>query len=1175
MTTVNGIASAASTLFAPQAAPGAMTVAAALSTLKARPGASVDIVDTVANIQKNLDALQGLAARITSLETGDTARQLQVGAGSYQRNAAILAKWGAGDGQTVEVANVGAAAATALVAAKPAWVTSITVADGSGNLQRNLDALQALVTGGNLRQIVHTGPATPMKITAAQLVANQDALGAIKNQAYALAITDATVSHTLGLDGQSALGSNPKIKSIAVKDGTDAIEANLDALQRVGLKLKSISQTDADNPLTLTGAQYWQNAVAIGKILTNVQLDVIRASAAQTAQLAANQKVVTISVADTAANIARRWGLMDRLADSLTAIEVTDAGNPVTITGDQLSAGSELLAKFAGSGSPPYQLAVTGVKAGQAATVAAIENVSSVKVADTAANIVAHLDALHGVGEAGLLQGIGLTGKNLTLTVGAGRLLGDPLAATQAVLGKIGNGAWRLAVTDVDLADLDTISAHARVVAMDVKGSGDEIASRLDTLFQLGKKLTRIQQTDSGGAIDVTQAAFETRSSVLAKIDGGYTVNVSGVSAAKALATAMNSHVATLAVADTGKSLAAHWGGLRSLGAALSGVSKTDEGSLSLTASAYLSGVNDGLVAKFGAEQAFALRNASVAQALQLAEDDAVDRIDITDDGSAVAEQMAELSTLQGGGKLQQITLNAGATGIALQAGELAAAQDVLGLIQGGRYSLAVDEVDVADAAALLAANPKIARMKVQGSAAGIVEHLADLTAAGHKLVSLVQTDAAEAVLSLTGNAFDQNRSTLAKIVGGYQADLTEVAAAKAATLAGSLRVRSLQVQDTGANLAATWGQLGTLGNKLADITQTDDAALQLKMSQWTSGQGLVGKFASPLAVSVSGAGVADIATLSADDAVQAFQLADIADALSAAWDSLAGETKLTQIRITDPATALAMSAETLAASTDRLALITDGNYRLALGGVAVADAAMLAADTHVASMEVTGSGEEIAAAFDTLAGLSTLQSLTLSDDNGTLSLTAAQVLGGSATLGRITNPYQIAATGAALADLEALQALNEVSTIALSDSTANVAAAFDDLLAMGSQLASLSFTDDTPVLALTQAAWTDGATVLAKVDGAYQADLSAVAAGSVDTLAAEATVRQLSVADTADALATQWATLVAAWDGGNGKLAAVQLSDDNPLSLTEAQQADGAAMIAALLPDETIVTVG
>lgn len=1175
MTTVNGIASAPAPAFGAQAAPGAVSVATALSTLKLKPGSTVAISDSLANIQKNLDALNGVAGRITGLATTDATQQLSISATGYQRNGAILALWGAGDGHTVEVTNVSAANATSLVAAKPAWVSSITVADGSSNLARNLDALQTLAAAGSLRQIVHTGPATAMKVTAAQVQANQGALSIIKNGAYALAVTDATVSDTLGLDGQAALGSNLKVKSIAVKDGTDAIEANLDALQRVGLRLKSISQTDTDNPITLTGAQVWQNAVTLGKILTGYQLDVVRATSAQAAKLASNQKVVTIAVADTAANIARRWALMDRLADSLTSIEVTDADNAVTITGSQLNTGSAVLGKFLSDGEHSYKLAVTGVKAGEAAAVAAIDNVSSVKVSDTVGNIVAALDDLAAVNTQNLLQGITITGKSQTLTLGADRLLGDPLAVTQAVLGRITTGAYRLAVTDVALQDLDDIAANSRVASMDVAGTGAEIASRLDSLYQLGKKVTKIQQSDAGSAIDVTQAAFETRSGVLGKIDGGYTLNVSGVTASKALATALNNHVATLSVADTGKSLAAHWGGLRSLGSTLAGVSKTDAGSLSLTASAFLSGQNDGLLGKFGAGQAFSVTGARATQALQIGSLDAVDRIDVADDGSAVAAQMTGLATLQAAGKLNRITLNTGATGIALHASQLDAAQGVLGTIQGGRYTLAVDQVDVADAAGLLAANSKIARLKVTGSAAGIVDHLAGLAAAGNKLVSVEQTDAADAVLALTADAFDQYRSTLARIAGGYQADLSGVAAAKAATLADNLSVRSLKVSDTGANLTSGWGTLGTLGSKLADIAQTDEAPLQLTMAQWASGQSLAARFSSALAVSVSGAGVADIEDLAGSDAVQQFQLSDIADAISSAWGTLASQSKLTQIRITDPANALALSAETFAASSDLMALIGDGSYKLALSDVAVGDVATLAANTHVSTMDVTGSAEDVATNFAALSGQSALKSITLSDDNGSLSLSAAQVLGGGATLAKITNAYQIAATDVALADLADLQALDEVSSLKLSDTAANVTAAFDDVLSLGAMLAGIHFTDDTPVLALTQSAWTAGATALAGVDGSYQVDLSAVEAGSVATLADDATVRQLSVADGASAIAAQWSALVAAYGDGSGKLVALQLADDNPLTLSEAQQTEGAAMIAALLPDETIVTAG
>ena len=47
-------------------------------------------------------------------------------------------------------------------------------------------------------------------------------------------------------------------------------------------------------------------------------------------------------------------------------------------------------------------------------------------------------------------------------------------------------------------------------------------------------------------------------------------------------------------------------------------------------------------------------------------------------------------------------------------------------------------------------------------------------------------------------------------------------------------------------------------------------------------------------------------------------------------------------------------------------------------------------------------------------------------------------------------------------------------------------------------------------------------------------------------------------------------------WPGwaGSGKLSAISLTDTSPLSLTTAQQSDGAAMLAALLPGATIVSL-
>ena len=101
----------------------------------------------------------------------------------------------------------------------------------------------------------------------------------IKNHGYTLAITNASVSDVLGLNLQPALSANAKVKAIAIVDTTDNIANNLDALQRVGLRIKSIAQTDAATPLEITGTQYKNDKAVIGKIITSDLLAVMDASA--------------------------------------------------------------------------------------------------------------------------------------------------------------------------------------------------------------------------------------------------------------------------------------------------------------------------------------------------------------------------------------------------------------------------------------------------------------------------------------------------------------------------------------------------------------------------------------------------------------------------------------------------------------------------------------------------------------------------------------------------------------------------------------------------------------------------------------------------------------------------------------------------------------------------------
>lgn len=1148
---------------------GPLTVATALAGLRRHIYTSVEISDTTDSIAKNLDALQGFAAKVTGISTSDTEKSLAITGAQYQKDKTVLDLWAAGSGQTVTLS----AAKASIVGSLASYVTSVAVADTRVAIQSNLDALQSAATSGVLSEIVQTGTGGYLTITAAQLVDDQAALGKIKNNAYSLAITNASVSDVLGLGSDPSLASNSKVKSIAIVDATDAIADHLDDLQRVGLRIKSISQTDATEHIQITGEQYKRDAVVLGKFITSDMLDVIDASASQVKSLAANHKVVTVEIQDTAKNIARNWTLLQNITDSLTSVQVTDQANAISITADQFAGSTTLLGKFSDVAGQTYKLAVTRVGTADAATVAAGHNVESISVLDKGANLVASLAGLQDLNDAGKLGSVTLADPRQAIAMDVDLLKGDEASATQAILDKIAGANYRLAVTGAAASDVAGLAANKRITSFTVNDSSANVTSSLDSLYALGSRLTKIEQTDSGASFSLTQTQLDSRASVLSKISGGYTADITSATGARALADAKNIHVGTVTVSDTGRNIASNWAALRSLGTTLTSITKSDAGALTLSADDYLSGVHDGLVAKFGGAATFAVTGATIAQAQTAAADAVVTKIDLSDESAAIEDNLTALETLADTGKLHAITNQTPTTALNLTAASLtAAAQGVLDLIKGGSYGLSVTGVDAAAAKSLVAANHKIVNLQVTGDAASISANLSDLTGLGKRLTTITQTDAPSALLTLTGTAFEQNAATLEKIQGGFLAVLSQVSAAKAATFAASNQVSSLSVSDTGAHISGAWASLAQLGSKLTGVTESDSSNLQMTMADWTNGQALKDKFTTSPTFSISAVQTSQVAALAADSAVNAIQVEDTAAALSAALTSLATEAKVNQLVVSDPTVALEMSAQTYADQAATLGKVKNGDYAVSLTQVAAATAGTLAADHHVSSMVISDTAAEIGSNFNAIAATDKVDSMTLTNPGGTITLTAAQILANATTLNKIESSFQLSATAATMANLEDLGNVAEVTSIGINDSADNVSTGLGDVIALGGSLADITLTDATPVLAMSEADWTTGASALAKITNSYQVDVSDTAAGDAATIAANATVRKVVVADAAANIVGNWDALVALYNDGAGKLTGLSLTDGDPLALTAEQQTTGASMIAGLLPDETIL---
>ena len=96
----------------------------------------------------------------------------------------------------------------------------------------------------------------------------------------------------------------------------------------------------------------------------------------------------------------------DALASTLGTVALSDSGIPtLTITATQLAADADALNSIV----TPYTLAVTGVSAANAATVAAMTGVVSVAVSDSAANVASNFDALGTLADEGVLASVALT----------------------------------------------------------------------------------------------------------------------------------------------------------------------------------------------------------------------------------------------------------------------------------------------------------------------------------------------------------------------------------------------------------------------------------------------------------------------------------------------------------------------------------------------------------------------------------------------------------------------------------------------------------------------------------------------------------------------------------------------------------------------------------------------
>jgi hypothetical protein len=778
--------------------PATVTAAQAIASFKAsRTIPRQTIADSSANVASLLDQLLPLAVAgdIASIALTDT-QPLHVTGASYLADAQVLAMLGTGYALIVS----GVLAVNAQAAQMAGHVTSFAVADSTGAVASNLDALNAAtrltaitLTNGNV-----------LTVTIGQFTADTVALSKLPPN-YLLTVTGVTAQGAVTVQNAVHTGA------FSVIDSAANVIANLAALNADG-KLSSITLTDTTT-LTIAYAQFTADGAALAKLTANVLLIVTGVTASGAATVQVDTQVKLFSVIDSAAAVMANFATLN-ISSKLTSIALAGT-TPLAITEAQFASGTSFLSKLASN----VTLAISGVSAAGALAAQANVKVVSFSVSDTAANVVANLGALNASTK---LQTITLT-DTAPLSISLSQL-----SAYAMVLAKLPAG-FGVAVSGVTAAGAGAVQANVHVKSFSVTDSSTNVVAFLDALHGY-TRLTSITLTDSR-QLSLTFAQYTNDATTLARIGGNWLAIVINVAAALAPGVQADPHVASFSVSDTAGAVASTIDALNG-DTKLTGITITPSGTMILTVHQLASDTI--ALGKIVSLYQVIVTGATVSNFASAQSNTHVTAIQVTD---TAANILAGLAALNSALLVTSITLSAGTT-LAVSYAQFATYSSVLGRLSI-QDLLTVGGVTAANAQTVQA-NARVSSFAVSDTAANIVANLDALNADG-KLSSIAVTGTSALTLGYT--TFLADSTALGKLTGAYTLTVTGAAAAGASLVAANTHVTHFTVSDTLGDVGARLDQLqaAAVAGKLTSIAVTNaGASITISSAQYSADSGAI-----------------------------------------------------------------------------------------------------------------------------------------------------------------------------------------------------------------------------------------------------------------------------------------------------------------------------------------------
>jgi len=1149
----------------------------ALSVKSNKKIISLDIVDTAKGISKNLNLLSNLGTQLNSIQITDN-QPLSMTATEYFGRDQILKKVVDVPGDAAKIdglvnpvtdptnpnfnnnyqlAILESSAVDAQAIKNNPRIASISVKDTSAAISINLNDLN----GNDLvNDIVVVGTNNAINISFDQMASNADAISLLKSANGTLKFN---VRGVAAIDAKTLI-NNPsnRVASISVSDTAANLAAKLSDLTSIGKNLTTIVQTDArvqglpGNALSLTANDWMLHIGSLSKILGGYSVNLKGVGAAKALSLANDVRVKSLEVLDTSASISSNFDMLQSLGSKLTLIKQSDKA-AIEITGRQYSASGNILSKL----EDTYKLSVKNAQASQISTmVQDINHISSVKVLDTVDNIATNLGALQ---EAASLDKLAFNISVSEAGVPKPFTLSVTDLATYADALNVIEGNYKVNVTGVAAAGAKLFSEntplpiYSHLQSMEVTAFSTNLSDigLLEDLNALGSKINKVSQSDFGTLIAISQQNWEANSNVFSKVLG-YQVSLSDVSASGAMNLLQNEHVAKVQVKDTASQLSINFGNLMALGPALTAITQSDANTanshLQISMAQWKTGTDT--LAKIQGTYKADLSDATASDAADVADvatNTKVDKVSVKDSALEISAKFNQLLT---NAKLSEIVLTGAVSPINISQTQLASSSTLLDKIQGG-YTLAVTNANVSASADLLA-NEHVISAEMTGTAAAITDSLSALSKFGTKLKSLTLTD--DSSISLSFTDFQNYKNVLGLIDQNFKLELTDIKASDAIVQdsAGEFNL-SFSVNDTADQIASNISGLSALSTKLKDISTVEvKPVLNMKASEYLANRNALAKVNTtanvPYLLALTGGDISFARTVLSDptksETISSLALVDSADTIGQSFGVISDDKILSARLSTTPGT-LTLSGEDYL-DTATLAKIK-GTFDISVDAAAVEQTTALEADSRVTQYSLTTTSTEVGDSLPDLLGLSKLDRINITQDATAMSLTMADYVLIEDKLNKLVGNFGLLVSEAEVTDLDTLAEKNEVSSIQISDQSANVAANWDQLLALGDKLNSIEITNVQDPVAITFDQYAVSATTIAKLLPANQAlALLDVPPDQATNASGKNKVATVSVKGLASQVATNFVSLIAL----GSKIDAIEISDGNALVLTQNQ---------------------